>query len=82
MLYGGAPTGVIVAGVSDNSPANAAGLQRGDVIVKLNGVPIDSTRQLARVASQDTSFWDLIIERGGQQFTFSSAARRCRGVAV
>ena len=67
MLYGGAPTGVIVASVSGNSPANAAGLQRGDVIVKLNNVPIDSTRQLARVASQNTSFWDLIIERGGQK---------------
>ncbi len=67
LLYAGDPTGVIVASVSDNSPANAAGLQRGDVIVKLNGVAIDSTRQLARVASQNTGFWDLIYQRGGQK---------------
>ena len=51
---------------SGNSPAQVAGLQRGDVIVKLNDVAIDSTRQLARVAGQETNFWDLIIDRGGQ----------------
>ena len=53
--------------MSGNSPADAAGFQRGDVIVKLNDVDIDTTRQLARVAGQDTSYWDLIIDRGGQK---------------
>ena len=67
MLYTGTPSGVIVSGVSDNSPANAAGIQRGDVVVKLNGVAIDTTRELARVAGQNTSFWDLVIDRGGQK---------------
>ena len=67
MLYAGTPTGVIVTGVADSSPAGTAGIQRGDVVVKLNGVAIDSTRQLALVAGQNTSFWDLVIDRGGQQ---------------
>ena len=67
MLYTGDPKGVIVSAVSNNSPANAAGIRRGDVIVKLNGVNIDSTRQLARVAGQNTNFWDVVIDRGGQK---------------
>ena len=67
MLYTGNPSGVIVSGVSDNSPASGAGLRRGDVIVKLNGVSIDTTRQLARVAGQNTNYWDLVIDRGGKQ---------------
>ena len=67
MLYSGKPTGVIVTGVADSSPADTAGIQRGDVVVKLNGVNIDSTRQLALVAGQNTGFWDLVIDRSGQQ---------------
>ncbi len=67
MLYSGDPTGVIIASVSGNSPANVAGLQRGDIIVTLNNVAINSTRQLARVAGQNTNLWDLIIDRGGQK---------------
>lgn len=67
MSFTGPPSGVIVTGVSDNSPAGVSGLQRGDVIVKLNGVAIDTTRQLARVVNQDTNYWDLVIDRGGTQ---------------
>ncbi len=67
MLYAGTPSGVIVTGVSDNSPARIIDIRRGDVIVRLNGVKIDSTRQLARVAAQNTGFWDLYYDRGGRQ---------------
>ena len=67
MHYNGPPTGVIVTSVADNSPASMYRIQRGDVILRLNNVPIDTTRQLARVASQDTNFWDLTIDRGGNQ---------------
>ncbi len=67
MLYSGDPSGVIVSAVAGNSPANVAGLQRGDIIVRLNNVAIDSTRQLTRVAGQNTNLWDLIIDRGGQK---------------
>ncbi len=66
LQYAGKPKGVIVSQVPDNSQAAAAGFQRGDVIVNLNGVAIDSTRQLALVASQDTTYWQVTIDRGGQ----------------
>ncbi len=66
MLFTGKPSGVIVTDVSGDSRAAVAGLRRGDVVVDLNGVPIDSTRTLARVAGQDTSFWQVTINRDGQ----------------
>jgi len=66
MLYKGKTEGVIITDVAGNSRAAMAGLQRGDVVVELNGVAIDSTRQLSRVAGQETGFWQLTIDRGGR----------------
>ncbi len=65
--FTGKPNGVIVSSVADNTPASIAHLQRGDVIVKLNDVSINTTHQLARVAGQKAHTWDLIIDRGGKQ---------------
>jgi Do/DeqQ family serine protease len=66
MLYAGKPAGVIVTDVADGSRANVAGLRRGDVIVDVNGVAIDSTKQLTLVTAQNTNFWQITINRGGQ----------------
>lgn len=44
--------GVGVESVVDGSPAQAAGLQKGDVIVKLNGDEITSSRKLTRLVSE------------------------------
>ncbi len=41
--------GVIVAGVEPNSPASRAGLQVGDIIVKINDNPITSTESIEKV---------------------------------
>jgi Do/DeqQ family serine protease len=66
LLYRGKPEGVIVTTVADNSRAAMTGFQRGDVILELNGVTIDSTRQLARVAGQETGFWQITFSRDGR----------------
>ena len=66
MLYDGKASGVIVTDVAQGSRAQLAGLQRGDVIINLNGVAIDATRTLVRVAGQDTQFWQVTINRNGQ----------------
>jgi serine protease Do len=49
-----APDGVLISEVPSGSPADRAGLQRGDVIVELNGRPVKDSRdfrlQIAQIA--------------------------------
>ena len=44
--------GVAVAKVVEGSPASAAGVQDGDVIVKINGEDVTSGRKLTRLVSE------------------------------
>ena len=43
--------GVLVGDVSPNGPAKKSGLQRGDVILELNGKPMEDSRQLRNTIS-------------------------------
>ena len=49
-IHFGAPegSGVLVASVSDDSPAAAAGIRVGDVITEVDGLVVASTRDLSR----------------------------------
>ena len=38
--------GIVVGDVSSNSPAQAAGIQRGDIILQINGKPVSDSNQL------------------------------------
>jgi serine protease Do len=38
--------GIVIGDVSANSPAQAAGLQRGDIILEMNGKPVSDSNQL------------------------------------
>lgn len=44
-------TGVLVSQVNPNSPAEKAGLKRGDVIIEFNGIKINSSSQLRNEAA-------------------------------
>ena len=46
------PGGALVGDVSPDTPAARAGLKKGDVILKLNGEPVDSRNQLTLRVSQ------------------------------
>ncbi|WP_295530102.1 Do family serine endopeptidase [uncultured Thioclava sp.] len=47
------PEGVLVADVSDGTPAQKAGLKRGDIIVAVDGKPMKAPRDLTRAIGSD-----------------------------
>ena len=61
--------GVVITDVENGSPAQRAGLGRGDVLLQVNRRPVaavaDAARELGRVASGSTAF--LLILRNGQE---------------
>jgi serine protease Do len=58
--------GVIVTGVEDNSPAGQLGLNAGDVIVKVDGTPIDTVATLKRALRRSSGRWAVVIRRNGK----------------
>jgi serine protease Do len=46
------PKGALVASIVDGSPASKAGLKIGDVILKFDGRPVDSTNKLPRIVGE------------------------------
>jgi len=61
--------GIVVGDVSPNSPAKEAGIQRGDIILKVNGKPVTDSNQLRMSISmmQPGSELKLKILRDGTQ---------------
>lgn len=59
-------TGVVVTAVASGSPADRIGLQKGDIILSVNGNDITETKVLAEVAKSDPMFWRLAVDRNGQ----------------
>jgi serine protease Do len=66
--------GVLVSDVIEDSPAEAAGLQRGDLILSVNGRGVDSpaqfTRRIRRVDAGEAAELELI--RKGQRMTVTA----------
>ena len=64
--YEGDPEGVIVSAVEAGTAAEMAGFARGDVVIEVNGVRIESTARLAEVSAARLRIWEVSIERGGR----------------
>ncbi|HZZ62954.1 MAG TPA: DegQ family serine endoprotease [Roseiarcus sp.] len=62
----GANEGVVVAAVAEGSTAAEVGVQKGDVVVAVNGRRIGTTRDLEKACAERARWWDLTIERGGE----------------
>jgi serine protease Do len=71
--------GVAVEKVSDNSPAAAAGIQAGDVIVRFNGEEVTSARKLTRLIGEvdpDHQARVTILRNGSEQEVTATLAKR------
>jgi len=61
--------GVVVLGVASGSTAQTFGLQRGDIVVAVNGQKIQTSADLDRVTRAGSRVWRVVINRGGQQIS-------------
>lgn len=61
--------GVAVSAVDEGSVASRAGLQKGDVIVAINGAPATTTKDLDRITRNSLNLWEVSINRGGEVLT-------------
>lgn len=71
--------GVAVEKVMENSPAAAAGLREGDVIVRFNGDEVTSTRKLTRLVSEvepDHQVRLTVVRGGSEQEITATLAKR------
>ena len=71
--------GVLIAGVMEGSPAEEAGLQRGDILVSIDGTSVEGY-QLEDVSKNirgpvDTSV-DLVVRRDGEEQSFTVQRRQ------
>ena len=64
-----ASEGVAVSSIDEGSMAARAGLQIGDVIVAINGVPVTTTKDLERLTRSSSGMWEIAINRGGAVLT-------------
>jgi serine protease Do len=71
--------GVAVEKVMDDSPAQAAGLQNGDVIVRFNGEEVTSVRKLTRLIGEiapDHQARVTVLRGGGEREITATLAKR------
>ncbi|MCV2867972.1 DegQ family serine endoprotease [Defluviimonas sp. WL0002] len=61
--------GALVASVQPDSPAKAAGVQVGDLVLKVNGIEIETPKDLSRAIADLSPGQDaaLVVLRGGDQ---------------
>ena len=62
----GQPRGVIVVDLRPSTPAAQLGLQRGDIVLKVNDRDIAAVKQLETVVAERVGRWQIAIRRGRQ----------------
>ncbi len=64
--------GVYVAGLSDNGSAKKAGIQEGDIIISIEGKPVNTTSELIGLVGQyrPGDFINVNVKRNNKQKTF------------
>ena len=67
--YEAGVTGVLVGSLRPDGPAEAAGLLEGDVLIEVDGLPVDDVRMYVDALSSLTvgSTVEVVVVRGGEQ---------------
>ena len=72
-LYGKQVTSPRIDALQPDSPAAAAGFQPGDLILSINGRPIDSFADMQRIVGASAGqTLEVVVERGGVRQTLSA----------
>jgi serine protease Do len=58
--------GIVVTDVSEGSPADRMGLQKGDIIVSINGEDLTDPQRFKALVSRRTDGWQIVLERNGK----------------
>ncbi len=66
MTLAGLSTGVVAIEVEEGSVAQDVGVQRGDVILSINGIKITNTADMTAATASKHMYWKLTVNRGGQ----------------
>jgi serine protease Do len=67
----GVTEGVLIQTVRPGTPAEKAGLRAGDVIVKVNGIPVDSIREISGVVRAGRKAFSFSIVRNHKPLTLN-----------
>ncbi len=66
MSLAGLTSGVVATDVEDGSVAQEVGVQKGDVIISINGTKITNTADMTNATATRHAYWKLTVNRGGQ----------------
>lgn len=78
--YFGVQTGVLVRNVTAGSAAEKAGVKAGDVITKINGKPVKSTREISEAIREgNRTATDVTLMRDKREMSVSATIEAPRG---
>jgi regulator of sigma E protease len=73
MIYGKQNTLARVDSIQSDSAAAAAGFQAGDIVLSINGRPIESFAEMQRIVSTSAGeTLTVVVDRGGQKVTLKA----------
>ncbi len=74
MIYGKQSTAARVDTIQAGSAAEAAGFKPGDLVLAINGRPVESFSDMQRIVSTSAGeTLSILVERGGEQLTLKAA---------
>lgn len=67
---------VLIVGVNEGSPAAAAGIRVDDIVIEINGEPVDSTEELSQIVRSNLGKTvTIVLQRSGQRVEVSAVPR-------